>query len=269
MLINFNIFGYKCGSCSNKSESRVLSSSLLQKNKKKAYLSAAIIFTILGSALNAYPVNLQNSGIFIRKPADINLVIQVGAFLKETNATVFKEKLSAIIDKQVIIVIEEGYYKVQLCGFKNIEEIEKIIPALGLIGIKDFWIPPVKKDTVVPDHADLQPDTIQKTLAEETVVNPVIPGEPDSLVIEETPGETADTYALEIGVFRIKNRASNAQEKVISKLKLPVEIVEQWNDYHVIITGFNDKTEINKYIPELAGMGFNEIYVLKNYKKIQ
>jgi cell division protein FtsN len=268
MLINFNIFGYKCGSCSNKSESRLLSSSLLQKNKKKAYLSAAIIFTILGLALNAYPVSLQNPGIFTRKPADINLVLQVGAFIKETNATVFKEKLAALIDKQVIMVIEEGYYKVQLIGFKNIEEIEKIIPALGLIGIKDFWIPPVKKDTVVPDRADLQPDTIQKP-PEEKVVNTLIPVEPDSLVTEETPGESADTYALEIGSFRKENRALNAQEKVISKLKLPVEIVEQWNDYHVIITGFNNKTEINKYIPELASMGFNEIFVIKNYKKSQ
>ena len=223
---------------------------------------------MIGLALNIYPVSLQKPGIFTRNPGDIELVLQVGAFVKETNATVFKEKLAALIDKQVIIVIEEGYYKVQLIGFRNIEEVEKIIPALGLIGIKDFWIPPGKKDTSVPDNSDLQPDTIQKPLAE-NVVNPVIPAEPDSLVTEETPDETANTYALEIGSFRKENRALNAKGKVISKLKLPVEIVVQWDEYHVIITGFNNKTEINKYIPELAKLGFNEIYVIKNYKKVQ
>ena len=268
MIINFNICEYKSGSRGQISESQILPAMILQKNRKKFTLIAATIFTILGLTLKCCPVNSQKPESAIQNQTDINLVLQVGAFLKETNATVFKEKLAALIDKQVIMVIEEGYYKVQLTGFKNIEEIDKIIPALGLIGIKDYWIPPGKKDTSVPDNSDLKPDTNQKPLAE-NVVNPVIPVEPDSLAIEETPVDTADTYALEIGSFRKENRALNAQEKVISKLKLPVEIVEQWNDYHVIITGFNNKTEINKYIPELARMGFNEIYVIKNYKEIQ
>jgi cell division protein FtsN len=238
------------------------------KNKNKFNLIAAIIFTILGLTLKAYTVNSQKPESDIQKQPEINLVIQVGAFIKETNATVFKEKLSAIIDKRVIMVVEEGYYKVQLTGFNNIEEIEKIIPALGLIGIRDFWIPPARKDASVTDIAELQADTTQKIL-EEKIVNPVIPMGSDSLIIEEPPAESPDIYSLEIGAFRKKNQALNAQEKVITKLKLPVEIVEQWNDYHVIITGFNNKTEINKYIPELARMGYSEIYVLKNYKKIQ
>jgi len=238
------------------------------KNKNKFNLIAAIIFTILGLTLKAYPVNSQNPESAIQKQPDINLVLQVGAFVKETNATVFKEKLSAIIDKRVIMVVEEGYYKVQLTGFKNIEEIEKIIPALGLIGVRDFWIPPSRKDASETDIAELQADTTQK-IPEEKILNPVIPMGSDSLIIENPPAESTDIYALEIGTFRKKNRALNAQEKVITKLKLPVEIVEQWNEYHVIITGFNNKTEINKYIPELARMGYSEIYVLKNYKKIQ
>lgn len=240
---------------------------LLQNNKNKLTLVAAFILTILVLTLITYPVNSQKPESAIQNQTDINLVLQVGAFLKETNATVFKEKLAALIDKQVIMVIEDGFYKVQLTGFKNIEEIEKIIPGLGLIGIKDYWIPPVKKDPAAQDYADLLPDTIQKP-PEEKVVIPVIHVKPDSLIIEETPGEADDTYALEIGAYRKENRAVKAQEKVMSKLKLHVEIVEQWNDFHVIITGFNNKTEINKYIPEIASMGFNEIYVLKNYKRI-
>ena len=241
---------------------------LLQKNKNEFNLIAAIVLTILGLTFIAYPAYSQKSESAIHNQTDINLVIQVGAFVKKTNATVFKEKLAAIIDKPVIMIIEEGYYKVQLTGFKNIEEIEKIIPALGLVGIRDFWIPRAKKDAEVTDYVDLQPDTTQK-IPEEKIVGPVIPIGPDSLAIEEAPDEASDTYALEIGTYRKGKRALKAQEKVISKLKLPVEIIEQWDEYHVIITGFNNKTEINKYIPELARMGYSEIYVLKNYKKIQ
>jgi len=241
---------------------------LLQKNKNKFNLIATIILTILGLTFKAYTVNSQKSEGVIQKPPDINMVIQVGAFVKETNATVFKEKLASIIDKPVIMVVEEGYYKVQLTGFKNIEEIEKIIPALGLVGIRDFWIRPARKEIEALDYVDLQSDTTQKNF-EEKIALPAGPAGPDSLITEESPAESPDIYALEIGVFHKKNRAIKAQDKVISKLKLPVEIVEQWNDYHVIISGFNNKTEINKYIPEIAKMGFSEIYVLKNYKKIQ
>ena len=210
MIINLNICEYKSGSRDQKSKSQILPVMLLQKNKKKFALISATIFTILGLTLKSYPVNSQKPESAIQNQTDINLVLQVGAFLKETNATVFKEKLAALIDKQVIMVIEEEFYKVQLTGFKNIEEIEKIIPALGLIGIKDFWIPPAKKDRVVPDNADLQPDTILQPLAEK-VVNPVLSGKADSIVIEETPDEAGNKYSLEIGSFRKENRALYAQ----------------------------------------------------------
>lgn len=239
---------------------------LLQKNKNKFTLTAAINLTILGLTFFAHPVCPQKPENDIHNQTDVNLVIQVGAFVKKTNATVFKEKLAAIIDKPVIMVIEEGYYKVQLTGFKNIEEIEKIIPALGLVGIRDFWIPPAKKPKGVADYAELQTDTIQK-MPEEKIVNTSVLPEPERLVIEETPADSTNIYALEIGAFRKKNRALNAQRKVISKLNLPVEIVTQWDRHHVIVTGFDNKKEINRYIPELARLGYDKIFVIKNYGK--
>lgn len=240
-------------------------------------LSTALILILPGSAINSYRGKILNPVTETRDTGEVNLVLQVGAFVKETNATVFREKLSALIDKPVILVIEEGYYKVQLSGFKTIGEIEKIIPALGLIGIREYWIPPARKKTSVPESNDSQPATEPDNEQNDTVPapslenvpDPLIPQDPDVLITEEIPDDPSDTYALEIGTFRKKNRALNAQEKVISKLKLPVEIAEQWGDYHVIITGFTTKTEINKYIPEIAKMGYSEIYVLKNYKKSQ
>ena len=264
MNMNSGISSYKYCSGHRNFEFRGLSSFLHRQINYRTYLTEVVLMLFSGLVLKVYPVNVPDPGSICWRPTEFGLVIQVGAFRKEVNATVFREKLSAIIDKPVIIVNEEEYYKVQLIGFKNMEDIEKIIPALGLIGIKDFWIPPVKKDTAVPDYADLQTDTIQKP-PDEKVVNPLIPGVTDSLVFEETPAVTTNTYALEIGAFRKKNRALNAQSKVISKLNLPVEIATQWNRYHVIITGFNDKTEMTRYIPELARLGYDEISVIKNY----
>jgi len=237
--------------------------SVIQKKNDRRNIIVLFIAAFLGLTINTYSFNIQNPGIVLHNIIDFNLVIQVGAFRKETNATVFKEKLSALIDKQVILVVEEGYYKVQLTGFKTIEDIEKIIPALGLIGIKDFWIPPAKKDTEIPDYSASKPDTIQD-IFEEKIVNQGNPETIDSLNTEESPAAET-TYALEIGAYRQKNRALDAQKKVVSKLKLHVEIVEQWNRYHVIITGFTDKAEINRCIPELARLGYDKLSVIKDY----
>lgn len=253
----------------NLNSGKIYSLSMPHRNKKIIYSLAAIIIIFSGSVLDTNAGDFTNIIITIRQPAEFDMVIQVGAFLKELNATVFRDKLSAIIDKPVIIVKEDAFYKVQLIGFRNLEEIEKIIPALGLIGIKKFWIPPVKKEAEVLNPETSLPDTVQK-IPEEKPAVPVAEIKPEIELIEENAvSPEATTYALEIGVFRKKDRAQNAERKVISRLKLPVEIITQWNRYHVIITGFNDKTEINKYYPELAKMGYREISVIKNYKKQQ
>jgi len=268
MFNNINICKFKSGSGNTLSEHCSLSTFLIQKKKNTLYLIAAIIFTLPGLTLKTFPSNILKTETDLQEQTDFNLVIQVGAFTKETNATVFREKLAALIDKPVIMVVEEGYFKVQLTGFKNIDEIEKIIPALGLIGIRDFWVRPAIKETEVSDYTELMPDTTQMNFEEKTVKT-AEPAESDSLITEVNPAETTDIYAIEVGVFRQKNRALNAQSKIISKLNLPVELVTQWNLYHVIITGFNNKTEINKYIPEIAKLGYDDISVIKNYGKQQ
>jgi hypothetical protein len=53
----------------------------------------------------------------------------------------------------------------------------------------------------------------------------------------------------------------------MSKLNLPVEIVKQFDYYHVIVTGFYSREETYEYYPELAGLGFPGITLLENYKK--
>ena len=53
----------------------------------------------------------------------------------------------------------------------------------------------------------------------------------------------------------------------MSKLNLPVEIVKQFDYYHVIVTGFYSREETFEYYPELAGLGFPGITLIQDYKK--
>jgi hypothetical protein len=51
-------------------------------------------------------------------PAD--MVIQVGAFIRETNAKALKIRLSDLLNQEVIIVPENNYFKVRISGCKSI-----------------------------------------------------------------------------------------------------------------------------------------------------
>ena len=51
----------------------------------------------------------------------------------------------------------------------------------------------------------------------------------------------------------------------MSKLNLPVEIVKQFDYYHVIVTGFLSREETFQYYPELAGIGYPGVTLIPNY----
>ena len=78
-------------------------------------------------------------------PINPDLIIQVGAFRQEVNSLVLKEKLSTLLDKHVILVNEDGFFKVRITGFSSQEEMEEFYPTLAFLGVKNFWVLPVKK----------------------------------------------------------------------------------------------------------------------------
>jgi cell division protein FtsN len=190
------------------------------------------------------------------------MMLQVGAFRDESKALALRDKLTPSLDNPVVIVIEDGYHKVRVTGFKSLEEIRKLIPALRSKGYKDFWIPPVKEREV------RKPDTPEKA-AEEKVVKPEAEVKTKTLVIEEKPVAPEPTVALQVGVFHKRLQALRAQRRITSKLNLPVEIVEQWNLYHVIVTGFFTREETFRYYPELTSLGYPGISLIENYKRQQ
>ncbi len=194
------------------------------------------------------------------KPAPVfvpDMVIQVGAFLNESNANAVREKLSILIDKPVIILPEGGYYKVRITGFENLEEMEKMIPALGLMGFRDIWIPPVRVRKEMIQPAIEKPDTTIKPVEEKVEIP----------VVEEKPPAPEPTIALQVAIFHRRSQALRAQKRITSRLNLPVEIVERWGNYYVIVTGFYTREQTYKYYPELTGIGYPRIILIENYKR--
>jgi len=194
------------------------------------------------------------------KHAMINpdLIIQVGAFRQESYSLVLKQKLSDILDNPVILVTEDGFFKVQITGFSSQEEMEKLYPTLAFIGMKNFWVLPVKKQEEIEPQAVAQPDTTKTQVSE----NEALP-----VVEEEIPVLSQPVIALQVDVFHDKTDALTAQKRIKTKLNLPVEIVQEWEYYKVFVTGFNTTEEATKYYSALAKLGYPKISLIENFRK--
>jgi hypothetical protein len=57
-----------------------------------------------------------------------------------------------------------------------------------------------------------------------------------------------------------------ARRKIISKLSLPVEVVQEYDYYKVIVTGFHSREETYRYYPELTQIGYPNIYLIEKKK---
>jgi cobalamin biosynthesis Co2+ chelatase CbiK len=84
---------------------------------------------------------------------------------------------------------------------------------------------------------------------------------------EAAAARPVPTIAIQVAIFYKKAEALRAQRKISSKLNLPVEIIEQWEFYRVIIPGFFTKEETYRYYPELAGLGYPGVQIIDNGKK--
>jgi hypothetical protein len=222
-------------------------------NSRYMILSAILVChgLILNGQFNS-PINPKNISV------NPDLIIQVGAFRKEPNSSVLKEKLSAVIDKTVIVVAEDGFYKVRVTGFTTQEEMENFYPTLAFLGLKNFWVLPVKKHEEVIPEAFVQPDTIKEARVED----PALP-----VTDAETPVDSLTSIVLQVDVFHNKSEALAAQKRITTKLNLPVEIVQEWEYYKVFVTGFKSTEEANKYHPDIVKLGFPNISLIEHYKK--
>jgi cell division protein FtsN len=209
---------------------------------------------------------------------DPDMVMQVGAFRKESNALALKERLSHLLNKPLIIYTADGFFKVRITGFTSQEDMEKIIPTLGLLGIKNIWVfRPVDMDDAMT-KVDLQPVASVKAVNEK-INTPDAVMQPDTTLktaevkinspdlATDKPVTTVQPLSLQVGVFHGNSKALRAQRRITAKLNLPVVIVREWEYYIVIITGFKTREEISKYYPVLAAMGYPDCTMIENNNK--
>jgi hypothetical protein len=204
-----------------------------------------------------------------------DMEIQVGAFLRENNATALRMRLSDLLNHKVIIVQANGYYKVRVIGCKTIEEMGKLVEMLGFLGIKNVWVfhskptesltarETVKKDSANKDSVNKLPvdkDTVKKDSANKEEKTP------GSNIAQETSPAAEPTINLQVGVFHSKSEARKAKRVIESKLNLPVEIVREWEYYIVFVTGFKTREEIFIYYPKLAALGYPDSFMYDKNK---
>jgi len=187
-----------------------------------------------------------------------DLVIQVGAFRQEPNALTLKNKLSAVLNKSVFLVVEDGFTKVRLTGFSGLEEIEKLYPTLTFLGFKDIWILPARKAEATNPQAFVESDTTKRQDIEDP---------PETVIVEYTPAVSQSTYTLQVEVFHDRSKAINAQKKITAAINLPVEIVREWEYYRLIVPGFKTTDEAIKYSSTIANLGYPNISMIENYRK--
>lgn len=185
-----------------------------------------------------------------------DLVIQVGAFRKESNAMALENRLTAMINQPVNVEPENGFFKVRVSGFASREELERIYASLGLLGIGKPWIMPSKREEAIPVEADpIPPDST------------IIPLNSDTLTVAAGKKPAADSarISLQVGVFHDKSEALKAQRVIRSNFNLTVEIVQEWEYYKVLVSGFTSVEETGKYYPQLAKLGYPDILLIDNH----
>lgn len=204
-----------------------------------------------------------------------DMVVQLGAFRQRANAVDLMKKLAVKLGKKVEMVYEDGYYKIRVISSPLIkqdvlEEIKRLMPSAGKLGFRDIWVLPVKppKEEELPvKRIETAPEPVtwnREVPSTGTVNIPQKPVEPRMVVPEVKP---EPSFALQVGIFHKESQALRAQRKIISKLDLPVEIIKQYDYYHVLITGFFTREETFKYYPELAGMGYPGVTLIENYHR--
>ena len=141
---------------------------------------------------------------------------------------------------------------------------------IPLITLADTTQKPLEVKVEIP--LIVKPDTTQK-VAEEKIEVPVVEQADTSLIIAEEkavvpaaieklrPAEPM--ISLQVGVIYKHSEALRVQKKIKSKLKVPVEVVKQWDYYRVVITGFYTREETYRFYPELVGLGYQKIFLIE------
>jgi len=208
--------------------------------------------------------------------------VQLGAFGTLEETTAMSDRLLAAAEKLVTIRNEGGVFKVQISGFADTSEVREFIPLLQKHGFADILVLHQDETALVPIvpsalppaavEPGLQPEPEVQVPVEEPVAQEqpavIVPEQPAAIVPEKpeaiqeaAPPPPVPRFILHAGSYPKRAQAERARQRIVRSLKLPVEIIEDWDRYRVVVTGFFTREETYPYYPELAGLGFSDIFV--------
>jgi hypothetical protein len=239
-------------------------------------------------------VQITMSGDFYRvRVLDLNTREEVDKHVKILNENGFNElwiiRLLARQQQRLYIpredtvittistrIFDDRFYKLKLKGAPFLDQpvvdaIEKQVPAdVGRFELMDAWLAPVIAEPE-EEPAVVRYDISLDSIRWQNEIEPYIEYDTtyrvtyDRLIVPPAPAEPA--VALQVAIFHNRNQALRAQRRITQKLDLPVEIVERWDNYYVIVTGFFTREQTYRYYPELAAIGYPRITLIENYKR--
>jgi cell division protein FtsN len=195
--------------------------------------------------------------------------VQLGAFSSLEETVTVSDRLLAAAEKLVTIRNEGGLFKVQITGFADTNEVREFIPLLRKYGFEDITVLHESESGLAPVMPVVPEPVIELPEDQEKAEVPVLQEEVEEIVpdlpakVEEIapPPPPKPRFVLHAGSYRREAEAERAKQKIEKRLKLPVEIIGEWESYRVVITGFFTREETYPYYPELAGLGFTDIFV--------
>ena len=183
--------------------------------------------------------------------------LQIGAFMNKEEAEAVLDRLLAAVENLITVRNEGGLYKIRISDVKDSTEIQKLIPILEQKGFRNIVLINPAGIELAP-VAGAQPDTI---VVEE--VKDLIEKQHEVVVEDAVTAPPVPGFVLHAARFYRRAAAERAKNRIIRKLKLPVEIIQEWDSYRVVVTGFFTREETFRYYPELAGLGFTEVFVME------
>jgi hypothetical protein len=190
--------------------------------------------------------------IWVPVAVDVQEIIQPGKQLADTAAKI------PVVEKPVEVKTDSLVAKSDTTAIKPIVQLIKP----DTLVVKQE-IPVVKRDTVVvrPEIPVIKLDSMAgkaDTLAVKSQDQKV-----EEPIVEVQPVIVKPKVSLHFGEFRKRSQALKAQRRVSAKFNVTVEIFMRYDSYHLTITGFYTQEETTPYFPELAGMGYTNIFVIK------
>ena len=156
------------------------------------------------------------------------------------------KKVEGVLDKNVELFEEDGFWKVRITGFDDRDDLNKYIPIINGQGITEIWVitnKAVRSDWLTKERED------SLAMVKETIEAQTIP-----IVISGT--------TIQLGVFSSEGESSSMADRLLAAAEKLVTIRKEKGVYKVQITGFADTNEVRDFIPLLKKYGFNDIIVI-------